>query len=576
MAETAKSISVAIISHNYGKYLANAIQSVLGQSMLPDEIIVVDDSSSDETEYIASLFRNRGVRYYRVEFCSPLLSRRFALENTVGNYLCFIDADDYIDSLYIENGIAKFDLNSNIGVVYSDMRHFGLHSKITNYPESSLVEDLSIENFIHAGSIARRDAIEVSKAFYHSGHSDRHEDWASWRKLIDMGFAGVKQESLYHYRKHENGLSNTRNTLLKNYSYYTSASLEEEEITLFTPLAGRMEVWDEYKTFLENQTRNHKKIHLVLLDSSNNPEYSRMVKKWLLSCDYGSFQYLPFRTDHKNLADEPRVDQNGYPRHDILREVRLVMPRIYNRIRNLISTNYLWIIEDDVIPPLDVCTRLLESFCSQTVSVSAPFLHRYEDSYVAWTKDDQPLTGGDGVEVIGGNGFGCVLMRTHAFKNHVFTCTEEYPDFDKGFYAQIDHDKYLVKIDWNQICQHLTPRYVDLKLVETQSTQISEDKFDALFYLNSNPDVYKAVQLGQIESAYSHYINYGFSEKRPARLIQEIKPDDRGHSLIENKKTGAGRELKTSDLIFKDTPDDDNYTESRKCPNPLELLTKYI
>lgn len=561
-------ISVAIISHNYGKYLGTAIQSVLGQSRLPNEVIVIDDSSSDNTREIAEKFKNRGVRYYRVDFQSPLLSRRFALNNTYSEYLICLDADDYLESDYIENGLKEFDLDDTIGIVYSDVQFFGDKNERSSYPDNSEQYDIARQNYIHAGAIVRRDALEVSRALYNTGPYNRHEDWCAWKKVLSIGYKAKKQKSHYYYRKHEQGISSNRHVGENSYSYYTSAALSEEEITIFTPLAGRYNIWKEYTRFLENQTWDHKKIHLVMMDTSRDAVFSEMVKNWLINCDYASIQYIPFDTSSKGLADVKRTDDEGYARHDVLKEVRLSMSRIYNRARKHISTDYLWIIEDDVIPPLDVCSKLLESFCNNTLSVSAPFPHRYEKGYVAWGKDSVLLKGGRGVEEIGGNGFGCVILRSSVFKNHVFTASLEHPDFDKGFYAKY-RNEYLVKIDWGLECHHLSESYQnEIKKPLKENTLILEHEFDESFYLKSNPDVKKALHLGKISSPYEHYYKFGFKERRPSRKLDDLKTNNSDISdaelVITKKSLNQKSEITNKFKSFQEN----------QILNPLDLLEK--
>lgn len=46
------------------------------------------------------------------------------------------------------------------------------------------------------------------------------------------------------------------------------------------------------------------------------------------------------------------------------------MPRIYKRVRVETTTEYLWIVEDDILPPIDACERLLRSLVAITMSVS--------------------------------------------------------------------------------------------------------------------------------------------------------------------------------------------------------------
>ncbi|MGI4800778.1 MAG: glycosyltransferase family A protein [Janthinobacterium lividum] len=89
-----KSIAVAIACFNQGRYLAEAIRSVLAQTRPPDEIILVDDGSTDSTRDVAAAFPS--VIY--VYQCNAGLSaaRNTALVLTGAARILFLDADDLL------------------------------------------------------------------------------------------------------------------------------------------------------------------------------------------------------------------------------------------------------------------------------------------------------------------------------------------------------------------------------------------------------------------------------------------------------------------------------------------------
>jgi glycosyltransferase involved in cell wall biosynthesis len=86
-------ISAVIPTYNAGNYLLEALESAWGQSRPPDEIVVVDDGSTDKTKEILEPYRSR-IRYYRQENQGICATRNKGIELAGGNAIAFLDADD--------------------------------------------------------------------------------------------------------------------------------------------------------------------------------------------------------------------------------------------------------------------------------------------------------------------------------------------------------------------------------------------------------------------------------------------------------------------------------------------------
>lgn len=96
-AKSAGQISVIIPVYNGEKYLAEALQNVLNQSVKPLEILIVDDCSTDRTAEIAHRYGNC-IRYIRREKNGgAAAARNDGIKNAAGDYIAFLDADDYWD-----------------------------------------------------------------------------------------------------------------------------------------------------------------------------------------------------------------------------------------------------------------------------------------------------------------------------------------------------------------------------------------------------------------------------------------------------------------------------------------------
>ncbi len=99
MLSAHSSVSVIIPSYNRLHLLQNAIDSVVSQSVVPCEVIVVDDGSSDGTVlgvFKASLRNNRAfMRVLRMRHCGmPGAVRNVGIRHARGDYIAFLDSDD--------------------------------------------------------------------------------------------------------------------------------------------------------------------------------------------------------------------------------------------------------------------------------------------------------------------------------------------------------------------------------------------------------------------------------------------------------------------------------------------------
>ncbi len=113
-------ISIVIPTYNREKKLKKAIFSVINQSYKNWELIIVDNNSSDKTEEIVKNINNNKINFFKIINNGIIAkSRNFGISKSKGNYICFLDSDDFWHKdklLYISNYFKKgFDL------IYHDM-----------------------------------------------------------------------------------------------------------------------------------------------------------------------------------------------------------------------------------------------------------------------------------------------------------------------------------------------------------------------------------------------------------------------------------------------------------------------
>ncbi len=102
-------VSVIIPAFNAEVFIAETLDSVVGQSYPSLEVFVVDDGSSDNTVAIARTYEERGVMVFVQENCGACRARNIGLSKSTGKYIQFLDADDVLSEDKIEKQVAVLE-----------------------------------------------------------------------------------------------------------------------------------------------------------------------------------------------------------------------------------------------------------------------------------------------------------------------------------------------------------------------------------------------------------------------------------------------------------------------------------
>jgi glycosyltransferase involved in cell wall biosynthesis len=108
-------VSVVIPCYNHGRYLPEALASVWTQDYPAVEIIVVDDGSTDDTRAVAQ--RYASVRYYYQPNQGPSAARNMGIAHSRGEYLVFLDADDWLLPQALSGNAAHLRQNPKLAFV---------------------------------------------------------------------------------------------------------------------------------------------------------------------------------------------------------------------------------------------------------------------------------------------------------------------------------------------------------------------------------------------------------------------------------------------------------------------------
>jgi len=120
-------ISVIIPSYQQGRYLKEAVDSVIAQTLFDWEIIIVDDGSTDDTQRIANALAlgDSRIQYVYQNNSGPAAARNKGISLSKGKFILPLDADDKIDKLYLEKAVSFLQENEEFSVFYGAAEFFG-------------------------------------------------------------------------------------------------------------------------------------------------------------------------------------------------------------------------------------------------------------------------------------------------------------------------------------------------------------------------------------------------------------------------------------------------------------------
>ncbi len=200
------SLAAIVTCHNYGRYLSTCLESLLRQNLPFTEIILVDDASEDSTAEIAGRYKDRGVRYERVNFRNVALSRETGVRLTSSEFLLCVDADDWLVPEFTEMLMKPLLRDPELSFAYSLWIFHFEHPEDAAYVPRRMAPRVHFNprllrefNYIDNCSIVRRSAwLGQDPSF--SGHL---EDWDHWLRIVQRGGRGeLVPEKLFYYRMH--------------------------------------------------------------------------------------------------------------------------------------------------------------------------------------------------------------------------------------------------------------------------------------------------------------------------------------------------------------------------------------
>ena len=199
-------ISVIMPAYNCEKYIAEAIQSVLNQTYIDFELIIIDDCSKDNTLDIIKDFKSKDSRikvYESSENSGVSKTRNRGIFESSGEWVAFLDSDDIWDNKKLEKQI-KYAKKINAGFVFTGVSYIdengNKYTGIFDAPVRVSYKELLKQNVISCSSVM------IKKSYFSDfnikmENDDIHEDFCAWLKILrNIDFAYGVNEPLLIYR----------------------------------------------------------------------------------------------------------------------------------------------------------------------------------------------------------------------------------------------------------------------------------------------------------------------------------------------------------------------------------------
>lgn len=201
------SVSVIIPIYNSGRYLAEAIESVLAQRYNPLEILVVDDGSSDDGPTTAAAY-GAPVRVIPIPHLGHPAARNAGVAQSSGEFLGFLDADDlWVDSK-LSLQLEAFAVNPGLDAVFGHMQNF-ISPELSQDEQAKIrCNPTALPGLLQGSMLIRRQAFERVGPFCEDRNMGDFLDWYGRATLCDLNMH-MLAEILVRRRLH---LSNFQRT----------------------------------------------------------------------------------------------------------------------------------------------------------------------------------------------------------------------------------------------------------------------------------------------------------------------------------------------------------------------------
>ena len=242
-------VSIVVPVYNTAEYLPACLDSILAQSFTDFELILVDDGSTDDSLRIceAYAFRDARIRVFHQQNAGVSAARNLGVEQAQGDWLCYVDSDDVVLPVYLQDMLAVADSEDCLVMGnISDPRMKGLITSDVVLEGEAMVRYMLSHNILNlSGPVAklynRATLVNYGIRFPQDIHYG--EDLLYFLQYLNhIGRVAFRQSELYQVTMREGSLSRGYYPFESEYACFETCLSE------MTTFASRLPLSDAEKT----------------------------------------------------------------------------------------------------------------------------------------------------------------------------------------------------------------------------------------------------------------------------------------------------------------------------------------
>lgn len=261
-------ITVYITNFNYGKFIEQAIESVLDQTEKSFELIIIDDGSTDNSKEIIEKYKNvDNVRIVYQKNKGLNVTNNIALRAARGKYIIRLDADDYFVPNALELLLDKHENDNELGMVFPDYFIVDAQGEVLERQKRhDFDNEVSLfDQAAHGACTMIRIAFLKEVGGYDESFSCQ-DGYELWVKFTSQFKVTNINEPLFNYRKHGKNLTSNEDRILDTRATINSKYVKKlnKEIKSIAIIPVRGEGNDIYRLSFGKQTLLEEKINQAL------------------------------------------------------------------------------------------------------------------------------------------------------------------------------------------------------------------------------------------------------------------------------------------------------------------------